>query len=831
VLSLARLGSVIVPGVGLVLTAATVAAVALVVTMLPKRWRPGPRIGSAAVGAGVLLAGAGIALVEAGQAVAASTPFWRADLAAWPDRVGAFAPYGAAVPVSLLLAAIAAFLLLPRSVRLDVCFVVVGLAALSVPAVFQAPWWSAPALSGLFAAAAGVGAAAVRAAGPSDPAGRAAAVASRRLLLAGVLSLYAVVTGSATPAGTATVLAGVVATGALVAALATLGPGAPSLVTGAAVAAALAAGPGSAATTAVAAGAGRSGVLATALGVCALGLLVIAGLRPATGVPDGPAGGVGDAAFGLGLATVAIAVGAILSAPGAGLGGLTGRSEGATSDAPIWAAACALVATLGAALAAAPRRDRPPPRVVAMTIAVTAVPAAAFAAVASTPAWFTAIAGPYRTLRDVWSGYALVPQPRGAAVALVTLLLLTPVAGGIALTIGGRRYLLPSILPTLAAAAVVLPAALGLSREATPWVALGVALATGIAAATSPPRLPTAATMLRGSAGVVCLLTGGAGLAGSLAAPGTTLAALAIIAAGGLAAAVLGRDPAARTVAWAVFAGAGFALPATAFAAMGRDPRPAAFWILGLSAVLVALAFVIAPRRPEDADVAEAAAGVGAAIALALAWGSIPHAAAVLTVVGLLSGAAALRRDLSPDRRAWLVRLALAAELAACWLLLYGVHIGLPEAYTLPFAAVALLAGALELRRRPELNSWLAYGPALAGAFAPSVALILVGDDPVWRWVSVFLAAVATVILGTWRGRRAPVVAGAAVAVVVAVVEMIWLLIAGQIAGAVFVALAGATLIVFGALAERRLRRPAPADPASPALSRPTTEPGPTYRL
>jgi hypothetical protein len=774
--------------------------------------------------------------------VAASTPFWRADLASWPERVSEFAPYGTAVPISLLLAAVAAFVLSPRPMRADVCFVVLCLAALSVPAVVGAPWWSAPALAGLFAAIAGIGAAVVQYPGPTglrqpDPTGNegsAADVARRRLLVAGVLSLYAVAAGSATPAGTATVLAGLVASGALIAALGTLGPGAPSLVTGAAVAAALAAGPGSAATTAVAAGASRSGVLATALGVSALGLLVIAGLRPSTtsttsatsAGSDRPGGAAADAALGLGLAVLAIAVGAILSAPGAGLSALTGQSsDGATSDAPIWAAACALVATLGVVLAAAPRRDRPPPKVVTVTVAVTAIPAAAFAAVASTPAWFTAIAGPYRTLRDIWSGYALVPQPRGAAVALVALLLLTPVAGGIALTIGGRRYLLPSILPPLAAAAIVLPGALGASRETTPWVALGVALATGLGAAASPPRLPAAATMLRGSAGVVCLLTGGAGLAGSLAAPGTTLAALAIIAVGGLAAAVLGRDPAARTVAWTVFAAAGFALPPTAFAATGRDPRPAAFWILGLCAVLVALAFVVAPRRPQDADVAEAASGVGAAIALALAWGSIPYAAAVLTVVGLLCGAAALRRDRTPDRRAWLVRLALTSELVACWLLLYGVHIGLPEAYTLPFAAVALLAGVLELRRRPELNSWLAYGPALAGAFAPSVALILVGDDPVWRWVSVFLAAVATVILGTWLGRRAPVVAGAAVAVVVALVEMIWLLVEGQIAGAVFVALAGATLIVFGAFAERRLRRPAQPAAAAAALSGQISEP------
>jgi hypothetical protein len=119
---------------------------------------------------------------------------------------------------------------------------------------------------------------------------------------------------------------------------------------------------------------------------------------------------------------------------------------------------------------------------------------------------------------------------------------------------------------------------------------------------------------------------------------------------------------------------------------------------------------------------------------------------------------------------------------------------------------VAVLTGAVELRRRPELSSWSAYGAALAGGFLPSLALVLIGDDPVWRWVTLFAAAIVTVIIGSWRRRRAPVVSGAAVAVVVAVTEMIRLLIRGAIAGAVLVAVAGLVLIVFGALSEKRLR-------------------------
>jgi hypothetical protein len=128
------------------------------------------------------------------------------------------------------------------------------------------------------------------------------------------------------------------------------------------------------------------------------------------------------------------------------------------------------------------------------------------------------------------------------------------------------------------------------------------------------------------------------------------------------------------------------------------------------------------------------------------------------------------------------------------------------EAYTVPFAAAALLVGALELRRRRDLSSWMAYGPALAGGFLPSLALVLVGEDVVWRWVTLFMAAITAVIVGSVRRRLAPVVTGGAVAIIVAVVQMIRFLAQGAIAGALLVAIAGVILIIFGAVSEQKLR-------------------------
>ncbi|HEY7226277.1 MAG TPA: hypothetical protein VH561_22095 [Micromonosporaceae bacterium] len=794
VLALARIGAVLVPGIGLVTTTAMVLVVALGVAALPQAWRPGPRLGIIAVGAGAVAVAAGAALVEAGHAVVAGTPYWHADLAAWSQRVSADTPYGTGVPVSLLLAALAAALLLPRPANIDVFFVLVCLGALAVPAVIAAPWWSAPLIAGGLAGVAGTAAALTR---PNDAVG----THQRRLGLAGVLAAYAVASGSPFPAATAAVLAGLAGLGVIVAGIGAIAAAPPS-VPGIACATALAAAPGSAACTAVAHGADRIVALGFAVGVCALSVVAVAGLRMARIDWYGyPGAGVGAAALGI---TAAAAV------PD-------------PAGASIWAATCALFATVAAGHSRRPpidADDEPSAhRVVVLTLAAAAIPAGLFAAAVSTPAWVTALVGPFRTLQHVWGGYAPLTGPREAATALVTLLVLAPTSGGIALILGGRRYLLAALLPPLAAAAVVLPYAFAAPRVAVPWVALSVALATGLGAALHRSVQRTEASWLHATAGLVCAVTGAAGFADSLATRGTTLAALGALAAGALTAALAGRDPLARAVAWCVFATAGLALPPTAFAAAGGQTHSAVFGMFGVCGVLVGFGLLLSrcPTRRADATVAEVMALLGAAIGLGLSFGSIRYTSAALTICGLLLGLAALRGDRKARARAWLVRFALCAELAACWLLLYGLHIGLPEAYTLPFAAVALLAGALEQRRSPHLSSWLFYGPGLGGAFLPSLALILVGQDPPWRWAGVFLAAVTIVIVGSLRGWRAPLVTGFAIAVVVAIVEMVSLLIDGHIVRAVLVGCAGVILIVFGAFTERNLRRngrPAGASPS-----------------
>ena len=153
IIALARLAAVAVPGIGLVTTAAMVLTVSIGVLLLPEAGRRGPRLGGVAVGGAVAVAVAAIAVIEAGRTLTAGFPFWAADLAAWTGRVSAWAPYGWQVPASLLLAAVAAWALLPRPTGGDIGFVTVALAGLAAPAALGLPlvephgdhWWPRPA--------------------------------------------------------------------------------------------------------------------------------------------------------------------------------------------------------------------------------------------------------------------------------------------------------------------------------------------------------------------------------------------------------------------------------------------------------------------------------------------------------------------------------------------------------------------------------------------------------------------------------------------------------------------------------------------------------------
>jgi hypothetical protein len=298
------------------------------------------------------------------------------------------------------------------------------------------------------------------------------------------------------------------------------------------------------------------------------------------------------------------------------------------------------------------------------------------------------------------------------------------------------------------------------------------AVAATCAAAALAVPVPAVAgwPYLAGLLWLAALTVVAAALTTRYAAAGPLAAALAAL----TAAAALATEPA--TVATL----AGTAVVATAVAVTARDAvaRAGARW----AAVL-------------------ATAGDAAAVA---GWSGAEAGsmvAAGLAVAGICLGALALA-----DHR--LGYPSGAALLAATWVQLGTAGVTVPEAYTAPAAAAALVLGLMRRRTAGVESSWVAYGPGLALALLPSLAATLqLAERPVR---TALLAAVAlAVTLAGARGRlQAPLVAGAGTLAVLALYELgpAVLLWVGGLPRWIPIAVVGTVLLTVGATYERRLR-------------------------
>jgi hypothetical protein len=130
--------------------------------------------------------------------------------------------------------------------------------------------------------------------------------------------------------------------------------------------------------------------------------------------------------------------------------------------------------------------------------------------------------------------------------------------------------------------------------------------------------------------------------------------------------------------------------------------------------------------------------------------------------------------------------------------------VALTEAYTVPVALAAVVAGWFAARRRPALTSWTAFGPALLAGLLPSLALVLVTPGGPHRRLLLGAAAVAIVLAGSRLRLRAPIAAGGAVLAVLAWHEI--LLFWDYLPRWAPLAVAGALLVGFAVTYERRIR-------------------------
>jgi hypothetical protein len=506
----------------------------------------------------------------------------------------------------------------------------------------------------------------------------------------------------------------------------------------------------------------------------------------------------------------------------------------AVVSAPLWALASGdsptIYAGVGLALVAATLSTATTVR--AVSAAIAAVPLGLAFLIAAGRSLLTLLVLPLGWGDRVWSG-----RPSGTgiapsgwshvAVADVVALVLVAVAAGIATWfLRGRRAAVWALAPVVAVALPMAFAAAGVPWPGVPAVSLLAGLAGLLTLALRPPH--TSGTGGFGAAGtgaagrVERSVTGGfdagvvtvlalvslalawSGLAGALPTHASTLAAVGAVVVAGVVAGVAGRVLAVRIVGWLVAVAAALAFGYTAGRAFELARPTTAFIVLGAAAAALILGAVLVGRRPVEGRVVEAAAHAGAVLALLLAVEFARHAAVVCTVWGIALGLRALRPGERVGVRRGLVVAAAVAELLGWWLLIAGGQVSTLEAYTLPGALVALLAGWLATRSRPQLSSWVAYGPALAAALLPSLASVLVGDGQPERRLLLGLGALAVVVVGAYARMQAPVIVGGVVLAAVALHELV--LVWDVLPRWIPLAAAGLLLVGLAMTLERRRR-------------------------
>ncbi|WP_165878024.1 SCO7613 C-terminal domain-containing membrane protein [Micromonospora sp. MW-13] len=785
------------------LTVAT-ALIALVlagtVRLLPRRVGPGPRGGGLVVATGAVHVAALLAVVLGAVAVGRVLPPWR-GVAAGPDL-----SWGWQVPVAVVLSAVALAALLPRVAWPVTGAVAVAFGTLSLAGAGPVPWPAVPAADLV------VGAAlllyAVTRARPWWGA-LAAAVAG------GALVGHALLVGLATPAGEAVLLGAVVLVGTAVAARGRRATGVGRGVAGAALAAALLAVPGTVAVASFAAGAApwwQARAALVAVGLALAGLLAVRRWWPEL----------------TGYASTAFAVGSVL----VGLAPLVVRAD---EPVPLYAALVALLTVLAGPGA----RPRGAPLVAGLGLLTVALLAAA-------PAVVAALVAPHGGPALPWSGAptgGTVPGATPVGVALLVLALAAGLArrsphfhgkrghsashvpssresagvgrepagaadgaqrfgvavgGGVLPVAGGGAWW--AALPFAAAALPVLLTAAG-----TPWpVVPAVLLLTGLAALLAA-ALAGARPLLVPVTVPVGLVATVFGLGGLLATRAGTLIGLGALVVAATVVAVGGRVGPVRLGGALVAVGAatGFAITAALVASMPL--RSVSFAVLVVAVLVLAVAALPAGRDPARGPVLDVAAQSVALLGVLLAAGSPRHAAAVCVLWGAAVGLRLLRRGESTGRRWAFAGVAGGSELLGTWLLLGAGGVVLLEAYTLPAAGVALAAGAVALRTRPGLNSWLALGPGLAAALLPGLVSVLFAPEPQpWRRLLLGAGALAVVLAGAARRWQAPVLLGGTTLVLLALHELArgWDLLPRWI----FLAVGGLALIGLATTYERRRR-------------------------
>ncbi|MEU4693964.1 hypothetical protein [Actinoplanes sp. NPDC023714] len=378
---------------------------------------------------------------------------------------------------------------------------------------------------------------------------------------------------------------------------------------------------------------------------------------------------------------------------------------------------------------------------------------------AAAPELSAVLLEPYAAVESFWSG----DVPEAATARWSTLMALLIVAGAAAVaghrSAGGRA----AAWAAAPVVAVVVPVAFAVAGA--PWPSAVLAgLVAGLLGLVAVAVVPSPA----GWTAVVFVPLVTAGLAGTTPVQGAMVAGFALVTVAAAVCGAAGRVRIGRVAGWVGASVATVVVAYTSSQISDLGPGAGPLSVLAAAAVAAALESVLATRRPREAPAVAAVAHASALVALLIA-GTLGRAALIATLWALVLGLRALHPG--PERFRYTIAAA-GAALLGWWLFLGARDVATPEIYTLPAAATALAAGRLARHRRPGLPSWTAYGPALAAAFLPTLAVIG-GDGPEYlRRLLLGLAGLAVLLAGARARLQAPVVTGGIVLVLTALHEL-----------------------------------------------------------
>ncbi|WP_375294445.1 SCO7613 C-terminal domain-containing membrane protein, partial [Microbacterium sp.] len=358
----------------------------------------------------------------------------------------------------------------------------------------------------------------------------------------------------------------------------------------------------------------------------------------------------------------------------------------------------------------------------------------------------------------------------GTVLALAAGLLRHPLAVPSALVLSAGALVMGfRVLVTLEAAA--LPASLAgagavLLGAVLVWRGTAVASAWVLAAPIAGVALTSLAALLGGAGalaptvGIFAVATLGGGVGAWLLRPRAWTRFGAVLAAGGVATAVLAAVP-------------------RYLAATDGDPvGEAAIWPFAcfLAVSSVATVAFLRASDPRIRQVAAGGVGIGAVVlALGESGGlvALPEpgaqivAVATTTVLTVVAGGGfALRARLGSG-------LWIAATAAVAVFALGALALGLRplELLTVPPALGLTALGARRMRSAAGARSWSALGPGLVLLLIPSLLHDL-GPSALWRVVALGVVAVALVVIGALGRLQAPLVLGSVVALVHGVAQL-----------------------------------------------------------